>query len=303
MQNLGYDKPLYILPFDHRDTIARKFFGKDNTRNLSSEEIHFLREFKMLTYKGFKKALEQGIPKENAAILCDEEFGSEVLIDAKNNGYITILTVEKSGEDKLEFEYEDFKAHIEKFKPTFVKILIRYNPEDSKDKKIYQKEKLKEISDFCHEEGYKFLLEVLVIPTKNQLSLVNQDREDFDIKLRPRLSVEIIKDLQNHNIEPDIWKLEGFDSEFEYQEIVDAIKYGGRDKVGLVILGRGESEEKVDKWLEIGSKVEDVIGFAVGRTVFWEPIEQFYNGKIGKAQVIEEIAHNFIKFYKIFLAS
>lgn len=300
MQNLGYGTPLYILPFDHRAFVAQTLFGLEKAENLSYEQVHFMREFKMLTYKGVKRAVEMGVPADYAGVLCEEEFGSEVLIDAKHNGFVTILTVEKSGTDSLEFEYKDFKQHLEKFRPTFAKILIKYNPADLKETKLAQKEKLKIVSDYCHELGIKFLLEVLVNPTDEQLSLCGNSKEEYDIKLRPKLSVEVIKDLQNFGVEPDVWKLEGFDTELEYKDIIAAVKSGGREKVGLVILGRGENEEKVDQWLEIGAKVNGVIGFAVGRTVFWDSIAKFYKGEIGKGEVIETIAENFFKFYKIF---
>ncbi len=299
MSDLGYTKPLYILPFDHRATVIQKLFGLKLGDNLTDEQVHFMRDFKMLVYKGFKKALEKGIPTEFGAILCDEDFGSEVLFDAKHNGFITLLTIEKSGTELLEFQYEDYKTHILNFKPTFTKLLVKYNPEDSQERKLKQKEKMKIISDFSHANNLKFLLEVLVMPTENQLEEAGS-KDDYDLKLRPKLSVEVIKDLQNFGIEPDVWKLEGFESELEYTEIINAIRRDGRENVGLVVLGRGADSAKVADWLRAGAKVKGVIGFAVGRTIFWESIEKFYKGQIGKAEVIDTVADNFYKFYKIF---
>lgn len=303
-KKLGYTKPLYILPFDHRSTFAEKMFHHASMDELSSEEIHFLREFKMLTYKGFKLALERGIPTEYGAVLCEEEFGSEVLFDAKQNGFITILTIEKSGQNSFEFEYgNDFKEHIEKFKPNFTKVLIKYNPKDSNDLKIKQKKNLKLISDYSHDKNYKFMLEVLVLPTEEQLKIAKGDREEYDKMQRPALTVEVIKDLQGFGIEPDVWKLEGLEGSQDYKEIVKTVKESGRDNVSLVVLGRGANEEKVDEWIQIGATVDGVIGFAVGRTVFWDSLEKFYHGKIGKAEVIETIATNFLNFYNIFTSS
>lgn len=299
MSDLGYAKPLYILPFDHRATVAQKLFGLKSAENLTEEQIHFMRDFKMLVYKGFKKALEKGIPTEYGAILCDEDFGSEVLFDAKHNGFVTLLTIEKSGTELLEFQYEDYEAHILNFKPTFTKLLVKYNPEDSQERKLKQKEKMKIISDFSHKNNLKFLLEVLVVPTEKQLEEAGT-KEDYDLRLRPSLSIEVIKDMQNFGIEPDVWKLEGFESELEYQQIVSTIRQGGRDNVSLVILGRGADNAKVADWLRAGVKVDGVTGFAVGRTIFWEVVEKFYKGQVGKAEVIDTVAENFYKFYKVF---
>ena len=306
--DLGYSKSLYILPFDHRTTFAQKMFGKDSILDLNSEEKELIREFKMLIYKGFKDALEKLIPTDYAAVLCDEEFGSEVLLDALHNRFNTILTVEKSGEKEFKFQYEDFREHIKKYHPTFAKVLIRYNPADEEGLKNRQKQNLKMVSDFCHENNFKFLLEVLVIPTESQLKDAGT-KVAFDTKFRCDLAVEMVKDLQDFGIEPDVWKLEGFETIKDYEKVLKAIKRGRRENVNLVVLGRGANEEKVNEWLrtgvkeewfEVGAKVEGVIGFAVGRTIFWQALEKFHNGEIGKNEVIQSVSENFQKFYKLF---
>ncbi len=300
MQSLGYDKPLYILPFDHRSAFA-PLFNVTSINALDNTQKHLIKEFKMLIYKGFKKALDMGIPKDSSAILCDEEFGQEVLIDAKHNGFITILTTEKSGESQFKFQYPDsYEDHILSMRPTFTKALVRYNPKDPESVKVSQKKNLKLLSDFSHQEECKFLLEVLVIPKEEQLADF-ADREEFDRNLRPSLTAEAIDDLQNFGIEPDVWKLEGFEEAKDYKLVLDVVKKDNREKVGLVILGRGVAEEKVEEWLKIGSGIKGVIGFAVGRTVFWEAIEMFHKGRIGKAEVIDTVSSNFYKFYKIFI--
>lgn len=300
LSKLGYNKPLYILPFDHRSAFATELFKKQSLNDLSNEEKESIKEFKMLIYKGIKKAVDNLIPKENAAILVDEEFGQEVLMDAKHNGFITILTVEKSGHEEFDFMYDNFKEHIEKFRPTFAKVLIKYNPKDSEDSKRRQQDKLKIISDYCHENNYKFLLEVLVLPTKEQLFEVNGSREAYDKKLRPELTAEVVRNLHTKGIEPDVWKLEGMETAIDYLGVIAEIRSGGRKDVGVVILGRGANEEKVQEWLRIGAKVDGVIGFAVGRTIFWDVIEKFHKGEIGKASVIETISKKFESFYKVF---
>ena len=301
MDNLGYTKPLYILPFDHRATFAQKLFNKKTLEELSEEERASIKEYKQIIYQGFKKAVENGISKEYAAILVDEEFGDQVLKDAKENGYTILLTTEKTGQEEFDFQYgSDFASHIEKYNPQFVKVLIRYNPEDKEELRHRQLEKLKIISNFCKDKGFKFLLEVLVIPTDKQKEETNNSKEEFDRLLRPALTVAVIKELQDFGVEPDIWKLEGFDTKEEYKEIVEAAKEHGRENVSLVVLGRGEGEEKVDEWLKVGSQVQGVVGFAVGRTVFWQSIVDFKNGSKTRDDAIDTINKNFTNFYKIF---
>jgi myo-inositol catabolism protein IolC len=284
-------------------------FNLVSETELNEEQKHLIREFKMLIYKGFKDAVEKQIPADYAAILCDEEYGDAVLADAQLNRFIVMLTLEKSGEAEFKFAYENFTEHIEKYHPTFAKVLIKYNPADQDDSKDRQKKNLKLVSDFCYNSDYKFLLELLVIPTEEQLKEVSGSKEKYDREMRTRLTIEVIKDLQSYGVEPDVWKLEGFEAVKDYEDIVKAIKVNGRDNVNLVVLGRGAGEEKVDEWLEtgtkaewleVGPKLEGVIGFAVGRTIFWDALEKFYKGEAGKAEVIQTVSENFQKFYKVF---
>ena len=180
---------------------------------------------------------------------------------------------------------------------------------DQDDLKVRQKKNLKLLSDFCHKNGYKFLLELLVIPTEEQLKEMGGSKIKYDREMRADLTREIVKDLQGYGVEPDIWKLEGFETIKDYEKIVNVIKVGGRKDVNLVVLGRGATDAKVDEWLttgikeewlEVGPKIEGVIGFAVGRTIFWDALEKFYKGEIGKAGVIQIVSENFQKFYHVF---
>jgi myo-inositol catabolism protein IolC len=274
INNLGYQKNLFILPFDHRSSFT-KLFGFVNP-NLSPEEKKIISHAKEIIYAAFKEAIEQGIPKEQAAILVDEEYGDKVIRDAINNNLNVILTTEKSGQDEFAFEYADqFAQHIEKYKPSFVKALIRY-------KQGMDFTKLKILSDYCHKTGYKFLLEIL---TENKTE--NE-------------AIAALKEFQSVNVEPDIWKLEGMETEKEYQDIVFQAQIGNRLNVKVVILGRGENQETVEKWIKIGAKIKGIVGFAVGRTIFWQPLSQYKNGEIGQEKAIEIICNNFLHFYRIF---
>lgn len=255
----------------------------------------------MLVYRHFKEIVHRKIPLGYAGILCDEEFGTDVLREAKNDGFITILTTEKSGQNIVEFEYgQDFGRHIEKFDPEFTKTLIKFNPEDSVDSKEKQKRHIKVLNDYCHENNYKFLLEALVLPTEEQLAKVDGINEEYDRVLRADLTVQVILELQDYGIEPDIWKLEGFSEKENYNKVISAIQKDHRQNVGLVILGRGADEQQVEEWLKAGSGIPGIIGFAVGRTVFWDAWEKFYKKEANSEEALNNIPDNFIKFYNVF---
>lgn len=291
----GYNKDLYILAFDHRATFAQKMFSLKGVDDLSEDQKSEIREYKKIIYEGFKKALVD-VPKENAAILVDEEFGNDILEDAKKNGFITIFTLEKSGTSELEL-MDGILDRLKDFSPDFSKILVKYNPQDDPELKVRQLEKLKKVSDFSHENNVRFLLEVLVLP-KFQTS----SRDDYDAILRPKLTAQMITEMQQAGVDPDVWKLEGMDKEEDYKMVVEKARQGGRE-AGVVILGRGETEEKVKEWLETGARVKGVIGFAVGRTIFWDILESVKAGDTTKEQAEEEIATAFEDLYEIFASS
>src|SRR3981081_2904738 len=126
--NIGYDKPLYIQPFDHRGSFQTKMFGWEGRR--PGEEKAESAAAKQVIYGGFKDAVAAGVPREKAGILVDEQFGAAILRDAKANGYLTACPAEKSGQEEFDFDYgKEFAQHIEAFQPTFCKVLVRYNPE------------------------------------------------------------------------------------------------------------------------------------------------------------------------------
>lgn len=296
----GYTQPLYILPFDHRASFTKGLFGIEN-RELAPSDVIRVQEAKHIIYEAFQKAIENGIPKESGAILIDEQFGDKILQDSRSKGYITMLSAEKSGKDIFEFEYGDaFAEHIEKYKPTFVKALIRYNTEGDKQSNKIQQERLKLLSDYCHEHNYKFLLEPLVPATEAQFQHVNRDTRLYDTLLRPNLTVVMIKELQTTGVEVDVWKLEGFEEKEAYENVSQQARFGGRENVGVVILGRNAEDSQVEQWLEAGKGVDGVIGFAVGRTVFWNALVKWRDDIISKDEALQEISTKYRHFYDVF---
>jgi myo-inositol catabolism protein IolC len=300
MKNIGFDKPLYILPFDHRGSFQTKMFGWKGT--LTPEQTAQIAATKQVIYDAFVAALESGVPSEKAGILVDEQFGAAILRNAASHGYSTACPAEKSGQDEFDFEYgEDFAKHIESFHPTFCKVLVRYNPEGDPDLNTRQAARLEQLSDYLHEKSEsRFMFELLVPPEKEQLKRLNDDKKAYDLELRPRLMVETIKELQDAGVEPDVWKIEGLDRREDCENIVAAARRGGRDKVGCIILGRGEDDQKVHEWLAIASQVPGFIGFAVGRTSFWDPLVSWRANKITRQQAVNEIARRYREFVGIF---
>jgi 5-dehydro-2-deoxygluconokinase len=90
--------------------------------------------------------------------------------------------------------------------------------------------------------------------------------------------VEAMKQIQDAGVEPNIWKLEGVEKPEDARAVVKQAQRDGR-KAAVITLGRGEAKEQVQKWLKVGAKIPGIIGFAVGRTIFWDPLAEHKAGK------------------------
>ena len=298
---VGFTQDLFIMPFDHRGSFQEKLFGITG-RVPTAEETREIASYKKLIYEGFKKAVSRGVPREKAGILVDEQFGSEILLEAKKEGFMTACPAEKSGQDEFDFEYgSEFGAHINKFDPTFVKVLVRYNPEADVTLNQRQAQRLKTLSDYCHSHSRKLMFELLVPATPAQLSSVAGNVARFDHELRPELMVGAMKQLQDALIEPDVWKLEGIETADDSKKVAAQARRGGRDQVGVIVLGRGENAEKVRHWLTTAARVPGLIGFAVGRTIFWDPLKGVKDGKHSREVAIDQVAKNYKEFCDLWI--
>jgi len=144
------------------------------------------------------------------------------------------------------------------------------------------------------------MFELLVPPDKEQLDRLKGDKKAYDLELRPRLMVQTIQELQDAQVEPDVWKIEGLDRREDCEKVVAAARRGGRDQVGCIILGRGENDQKVREWLSTAATVPGFIGFAVGRTSFWDPLVQWRANQITRDSAVAEIARRYREFVGIF---
>jgi 5-dehydro-2-deoxygluconokinase len=211
------------------------------------------------------------------------------------------MPVEKSGQDEFDFEYGDqFGDHIERFDPDFSKVLVRYNPDADAEMNERQAGRLKRLSDWLHERDRKFLFELLVPATDAQLESVGGDSDRYDAELRPDLMIRAIADLQDAGVEADVWKIEGVDERSDCERIVAQARTGGRDGVVCVVLGRGASTEKVDEWLRAGAPVDGYVGFAIGRSIWWDALKGFLEGGLEREAATDEVADNYLRFVSVY---
>jgi myo-inositol catabolism protein IolC len=296
---LGYDKKLYILAFDHRGSFQKKFFGIEGEPD--PEQTAMIADAKHLIFEGMQLAVADGADPAVTGVLVDEQFGSSVPEEAHAKGLRLAMPAERSGQSMFDFQYgDDFGTHIERFDPDFTKVLVRYNPDGEADENREQLVKLKRLSDWLHAHERKFLFELLVPAEPAQLEAVGGDGERYDVELRPELMRRAIAAIQDAQIEVDIWKIEGVDERSDCEMLVAQARSGGRDGVVCVVLGRGADDDKVDHWLAQAAPVDGFVGFAIGRSIWWDPLKAYVEGKIERVVGARQIAENYLRFVEVY---
>jgi myo-inositol catabolism protein IolC len=297
---LGYDGKLYILAFDHRGSFQKKMFGIEGEP--TPEQTETIADAKRLIFEGMLEAVSRGAEASATGVLVDEQFGSNIPERTGEEGLKLAMPVEKSGQNEFDFEYgEDFGAHILKYDPDFSKVLVRFNSEDAPELNQRQLEKLKRLADWLHENDRRFLFELLVPATEEQLAKVGGDTDRYDAELRPELMRRAIEDIQNFGIEVDIWKIEGVDERSDAETLAQQARSGeGRSGVTCVLLGRGASTEKVEQWLQVAAPVDGFIGFAIGRSIWWDALKAFLSEELDRSAAATQIADNYLHFVEVY---
>jgi myo-inositol catabolism protein IolC len=291
--------PLYMLAFDHRSSFSRDLLGIAGTP--TAEEAARVSDAKLVVYEGFEAALANGVARETAGLLVDEQCGAEIARRARAAGVSLAMPVEKSGQAEFAFEFGTaFGRHIEAFDATYAKVLVRYNASGDRELNRRQAERLRVLSDWLHERGRKLLFELLVPATESQLAVFDGDTDRYDRELRPELVVRAIEEMQHAGVEADLWKIEGLDSREDGAAVVAQARAGGRDHVACIVLGRGADEERVRGWLETAAAVPGFTGFAVGRTLWWNELVDYVAGIVDREVAAARIGRNYSRMVKAF---
>jgi 5-dehydro-2-deoxygluconokinase len=300
--NLGYDKPLFIVAFDHRASFSRGLFGASEP--LPPGLVARIADTKELIFEAFERSIARGAPRTSCGILVDEQFGASVAHKAKAREYLVAMPVEKSGQREFQLEYgNDFGRHIDAFDPDFCKVLVRYNPDGDRALNQRQTAKLAQLSDWLHAHERKFLFELLVPPTPEQLKRC-ADQQHFDRELRGQLVVETLRALQAGGVEPDIWKIEGLETATDCERVVAQARAGAaRKKVGCIVLGRGASLERALGWLATAAPVAGFDGFAIGRTLWLDALEMYVAREATREEACDVIANRYLRAIAAYVES
>ncbi len=109
-----------------------------------------------------------------------------------------------------------------------------------------------------------------------------------------------IEELQAAGVEPDIWKIEGLDKREDCQAVAELARSGGRDNVACVVLGRGADDQAVEHWLKQGAGVPGYVGFAIGRTIWWDALKAYLAEELSREDAASKISANYRRFIDVY---
>ena len=292
---------LLILAMDHRDSLVRDLYGIDDAPTI--EQIARISAHKGLVFDGLLQAIEGGVDASCVGVLVDERYGSAVAVRAKDARIDLAMPIERSGEPLFLLEYGTFGdgewlRHVQEFAPAQVKVLVRDNPQGSFNRML-QFDRLLTVSNALRASGRTFMIELLVPATPAQLESVGSDALRYDSEVRPGLTVQLIEEMQAEGIEPDIWKVEGLETEEDARGLVSAARRDGRSTVSCIVLGRDSSRQRLDHWLEVASRVDGFRGFAIGRSIWEKPLADHLAGTASETQLVRRVAEAFTHFAQV----
>ena len=289
------DNPLLIMAMDHRESFGRTLFGVRDDKP-DSEQRAAMQAAKRLIYAGLTSALPQ-LPCGRGGVLVDERYGGPVIEAAPADGVVLAVPVEHSGREWFELEWgHDWRQHIATTRPDFAKVLVRDNPAFPGELRGRQLGSLRQVSEELAKLDIPLLYELLVPATESQLAAAGGKADAYDRDIRPDLVVQVISDNQAAGVEPSVWKVEGLETADAARAVVAQIRAAGRENVDAIVLGRDAPAERLDRWLAVAAPVDGFVGFAIGRSIWEEPIADHNHGKISEDETVTQIADRYLGF-------
>jgi myo-inositol catabolism protein IolC len=293
-------QPLFILAMDHRESLGRVVYGISGEPTPEAKQR--ISAGKRLVFAGLSAALGRGTDPQTTGVLVDERYGAEVARAARAVGLTLAMPIERSGQHWFMLEFGTLAEsawldHLAVFDPHFAKVLVRDNPDFDESKRRRQQEDLAKASAALRAAKRPLLLELLVPATDAQRATHGAR---YDIALRPELTERVMRELQSAGVEPDIWKIEGLDRAEDAARMVVVAQAGGRSGVRCIVLGRDAPAVDLDRWLRVAAGVEGFRGFAIGRSIWEQPLMDQLAGKIDEQEAIERIAASYQHYVSVY---
>lgn len=294
-------RPLLILAADHRASLERDLY--DLTVPATPAQAARISADKMLIYQALLDAVEYLPDAVQAGVLIDEAYGAGVAeLASRTGGEISLaMPIEASGQEWFHFAYgQDWQAHAEFFATDHAKVLVRDNPGLDQDRRAGQAERLAHVSDWAAAKGRALIIELLVPARQADLAALDGDTARYDRDVRPELTVTAIEYLQEHGVNPAMWEVEGLDRHDAAVAVAAVAKRGGRT-ADCIVLGRHASHARLDHWLQVAAPVPGFTGFAIGRSIWWDPLHARLHHRSTAREARSRIASTYLDFARYYL--
>ena len=268
--------PFFILPFDHRNGLARDIL--ECSYPFSEADLARAKDLKRMVFEAILKVRDSYTGSGSLGALFDEETANDIILEAQRVGLPITVSMEKSGTKTLDLIHgEQFGDVLNKLRPTFGKVLVHYHPGQEAEN-VEQRAILKKVSDWCDTNGVPLMLEILL---------------DKQAGHTPADMLQAFAEIHGAGIKVGMWKIEGFDNVEAWTQIAPEAK------APMIILGRGQNQSAVESWVQAAAKSGVVDGFAIGRTIFQDALTAYIQGTMTKTDAINKIADNYTHFIQL----
>ena len=282
-----------MLAFDHRTSAAKKLFGASA---LSPGDASSLAEAKTLIAESALSAVPHIGSESEVSILADPEYGLGAVAKAHEAGTPVALALERSGLRELSLlDGELLAAALDGTAPVrWGKVLVRWNPGDSEGRKTANLQALESARTLCQSKGMEFLLELIVPATPADMELVGDSEDRFQRELLRFRLPEAIWELTHQLGPPHLWKIQGVESPAVCQAVAEAATQDGATP-RIVVLGAAADPAQISRWFHSSAAASAYCGFAIGRSIWENPIRNWLLGHAGRKQTKQLIASNFLQ--------
>jgi myo-inositol catabolism protein IolC len=297
------DRVLLILAADHRASLERDVYGL--TAPPTPAQAARISADKLLVYQALLEAAA-GMPAgAQPGMLIDEQYGADIAeLAARTDGAVSLcMPIEASGQQWFTFTYgPDWQRHAEFFATQHAKVLVRDNPGLDPGRREEQARQLAQVSAWASAAGRSLIIELLVPATDADKRATGDSQLRYDDELRPGYTLTVMAYLQDHGVEPAIWKVEGLDRHDDAVAVVAAARRGGR-QAQCIVLGRDAPHDQLERWLQVAAPVPGWTGFAIGRSIWQEPLQSHLRHHSTGGEARRRITAAYLDYARYYVAA
>ena len=262
---------LFAFAFDHRHQF-------DDLASRTGRDTAAIGQFKALAYQAVQQVAAD---TDGVGLLVDDEQGQTALHSSADSGLWTGRPAEASGVYPLALNMgPDIGTHLAEWPVTqTVKLLLPYRLDDPADIRDHHDQLLARLYDACRTAGRELLVEIITSHSGQPVAA-----DDIPV---------IMEHIYQQGIYPDWWKLEPVEQAAFWQRCGAVVRTFDPYAQGIIVLGKQMPSDQLAAMFAAAKTDEMVKGFAIGRTIFWGPAEDWFAGRCDDQAAIRQMAAGF----------